>query len=1689
MSKEVLPTAPYKGLIPYSEEDANFFFGREPEREIITANLMASRLTLLYGASGVGKSSVLRAGVAHHLRRLARENLAKRGVAEFAVVVFREWRDNPLGGLAAEVQASVARTLGEPVERVSTSGNFSDIMKTAANRIGGRLLIILDQFEEYFLYHAQEDGEGTFAVEFPRAVNTPDLPVSFMISIREDALAKLDRFEGRIPNLFDNYLRVEHLDRDSAREAIIKPIDQYNRLVPVGGQMVSIEPALVEEVLNQVQTGKVGFGEAGRGVVSDEDEEDETAQIETPFLQLVMTRLWNEEMQQGSRLLRLETLNDLGGAKSIIKTHLDEAMSGLTVEEQDVASRIFRYLVTPSGTKIAHSSGDLAEYVRLRQEQLTPVLEELSSGDNRILRPVAPPPDEAGPLRYEIFHDVLAPAILDYAKARERIEAERQLELEAKERAKAEKQLAREQRLVRRQRWSLILMGLLVLAMIGITAYAFEQRASANTARKEADEQRDEAQSQRIAAVEARFVAENASAETGKALGREAEERKRAEAQRVAAVVAKVEADSERARAEEQRVAAVNAKEEADSERVRAEQAQAVAQSGEKAAMALAQLPIDPQLSLGMAMEAARIAPTPQAEKALRRALLDSYSYHELRGHTGLVKGTVFSPDGKHIVTTGEDNTARVWDAVTGGALGSPLIHSEAVERAAFNRDGDLLLTVTNKHAQVWKRDDTGWENVKVIDPTGFGDFNAAFTPDGRSVVIVKGNDAQKWDMATGQTVELPKGDLGYRGSNVDHRFSSDGRLGFSNNRYGKASVWEASTGQILKEMTEVTILGVGSDGRFILARKGAQIGQSDDKKGTLQVIDWNTGRAEKLPGDEDVEGRSGIVSPDSKSLIVFGSGSTAQLWNRDASTWRKAPDPLKHSDNIVRAEFSRDGRFIVTVSLDGTARVWEASTGKLVTTLRGHTGSVTDASFSPDGKSVVTVSADTTGRVWESGIDRIGTVAVTETISDINDAGFVSNDKFFVTARNRTMARRVELPISGNGEAVEKSVDTGGPTLFEKSVLFSPDGRFFAASGPDNEGHVWDITKNQEVINLRGHREQITSAAYSPDGRLIATSDRENTHLWDGATGHNVKVLEGGEAAFSSDGRFILTVLPAEAFVWNAATMRRIARLPHALQSSHQEGIRVATISPDGRLVITVDPYEAKVWQVPTASGEEVVVQSGLELKAQQPPVLGAAFTPDGKFIVTFGMNTARVWEVPAQDMGSQDMGSILNNSIELPGRVSKVAFSPDSKYFVAVTPGSPQVWEIDRASPGERVKKVVEMQGIMGSVIAATFSPDGRFVVTVSLDSTVRVWEASTGKMINAYLTPIESNSTARFSTDGKLIFISNASGETHAWQWEERRGANKSVTLRGYLAATRPGGNFAVIIGTDESAWLYDSNTGQKVSELTGHIRRITSREFSPDGKKFVTASEDNNARVWDTSTGKKQSELRGHAGPIVDAKFSHDGRLLVTASKDQTARVWDVATGQSVAVLPGATKPLTSASFSPDGRFVVAWSRDSIARLWAVPNTRGQTELESTSEALGEHTGDLTSVSFSPDSKLVVITSADKTARVWEHVMGNTWKRLSVLQHTKPVSNARFSPDSKLVLTESDSEVRVWDATTGESLFELRGHTARNIKATFSPDSKMILTVEGERARVVSCEVCGSISDLLKLAERRISKIKR
>lgn len=388
---------PYKGLQPYTEADRAYFFGRERDSEIIAANLYAAPLTILYGASGVGKTSVLLAGVLPTLRQTPR----------LAIVIFRAWQDeNFLTALKQRARDATQALLGEPLA-LDSNLPLDDFVDACAHALRGRLFFVLDQFEEYFLYHPPSDVG--FDAEFARAVNRREVAANFLLALREDSLSRLDRFRGRIPNLLSNLLRLEHLDYASAVRAIRDPLAEYNRQHP-DQPPVNIEAELVETIIAQVKTGNVtlGAGAIGQTVASAE------TRVETPYLQLVLTRLWNEETARGSNELHRATLERLGGAQQIVRTHLDVTMQRLPSADRDIAARAFRYLVTPSQTKIAYTVADLADFAGVAPKQLTPVLQKLAHPEVRVLRSVAPAVGEPKQPRYEIFHDVLAPAVLDW---------------------------------------------------------------------------------------------------------------------------------------------------------------------------------------------------------------------------------------------------------------------------------------------------------------------------------------------------------------------------------------------------------------------------------------------------------------------------------------------------------------------------------------------------------------------------------------------------------------------------------------------------------------------------------------------------------------------------------------------------------------------------------------------------------------------------------------------------------------------------------------------------------------------------------------------------------------------------------------------------------------------------------------------------------------------------------------------------------------------------------------------------------------------------------------------------------------------------------------------------------------------------------------------------------------------------
>ncbi|MEP6922350.1 MAG: ATP-binding protein [bacterium] len=468
-----LPTIrkPFVGLVSLDEDSARLLAGREEEVLVLTTNLQAARLTLLYGASGVGKSSILRAGVVASLREKGRSELHNFGTPSFAVAIMNTWAGDPFKELEESVRQGIKKALDveaiapmlfsthplEPMEEIDSTfpTQATDLVATLrawTNCYGLELLIILDQFEEFFVYHP-EDGLGTFAYEFPLAVAASDLRVRFLVSLRDDALYKLDLLQHRIPGLFENRLQVTAMTMANANQAIHKAISSYNEGLPESDH-VRIEDSLVDEVLLQVRSDNLVPGYAGIGppvfpsltepVSLDPAKE---AHIDAPYMQLVMERLWEEESagwqnNTVGRVMRLETLKRLGGAQAVVDQHLDKVMKDFSRAENAIAQDCFYRLVTPAGTKYALTPEELSKWTDRPANLIQSFLEKLAGTKYRIVRRVDKLVGNGTQAAYEAHHDRIALAMLAWHSRR------------------------REQEVRNRNRFRLLVVGVIIAALV-----------------------------------------------------------------------------------------------------------------------------------------------------------------------------------------------------------------------------------------------------------------------------------------------------------------------------------------------------------------------------------------------------------------------------------------------------------------------------------------------------------------------------------------------------------------------------------------------------------------------------------------------------------------------------------------------------------------------------------------------------------------------------------------------------------------------------------------------------------------------------------------------------------------------------------------------------------------------------------------------------------------------------------------------------------------------------------------------------------------------------------------------------------------------------------------------------------------------------------------------------------------------
>jgi len=364
-----LPVYPYKWLDYYTADDVGIFFGREAETAELVNRIHRHRLVVLYGASGTGKTSLLLAGVQPRLQRAD---------PPYLVISVRAL-DNP----ASTLRQVLRRRL--PEASLPADGSLPDFMAAAVRASGGTILIVLDQFEEFFIRLGPQVRQ-VFIEELGALYDAQDVAVKLVISLREDWLAALSELEARIPDLFRVRQRLLPLSREQARQSIT---------APVAGLGIAYEPALVERLLTDL----------GDGMASG---------VMPPQLQLVCDALYKAASEAKTLTIGLANYAEMGETSGILQRYLAQELAHLPQAERQLAQLLLEELVTAQKTKTVKDVEELALALEDDTTAISPLLEKLVRA--RLLRPL----EQEGRQVYELAHEYLIQQIDLTPEARER---------------------------------------------------------------------------------------------------------------------------------------------------------------------------------------------------------------------------------------------------------------------------------------------------------------------------------------------------------------------------------------------------------------------------------------------------------------------------------------------------------------------------------------------------------------------------------------------------------------------------------------------------------------------------------------------------------------------------------------------------------------------------------------------------------------------------------------------------------------------------------------------------------------------------------------------------------------------------------------------------------------------------------------------------------------------------------------------------------------------------------------------------------------------------------------------------------------------------------------------------------------------------------------------------------------------
>ena len=1076
--------SPFKFLDSFTLADRDVFFGRDHEITELYSRVFESKILLVYGVSGTGKSSLINCGLASR------------------------FDDSDWLPVNVRRGSNIIESLNEAFNKQAIQPLRKDL--TATEKLKSIYLdhfkpvfMIFDQFEELFIFGDKEERKSF--VKIIKSLLDSDLQCRMIFVMREEYMAGITEFEHYIPTFFANRVRIEKMSHVNALEAIKEPCKVFNIL---------LEEGFSETLLEKLSPGN--------------------ADIELTYLQVFLDKIFrlalNErELEKDQKQLSFThlLLNNIGDVSDLLGSFLDEQIKEL--EEPETGLSILKAFVSIKGTKNRLTKEELGKSSRsfgkdLADQKLTEHLQKFVN--LRILRDK----DENG--KYELRHDSLASKIyekitlveketlevmhfidnaltvyekrgklLTYEDLKYLAPYEDKLFLNKSSETfinKSKNEITRSKR--RRRNIAGVAAISLIIILSAFTFWALSEKQKSNQ----------------------NYL--KARANNFNYLSKETVESDPTIALRFAEYAISIDSTNQDYLKNLLNIYSNNSfykivsRDEVSALSFSISRKVAFSPDGKSILIGSYNNPArlcDLNGNLlkefnGTERGTTTVAFSPDSKNILITSFGNTARLLDLqgnviqifKGHEWVINSVAFSPDGKSILTGSDDKTARLWD-LHGNVLKVFKGHESKINSVAFSPDGKNILTgSSDKTARLW---DLQGNVIQVFKGHEGDVVSVSFSPDAKNILTGSfEGTARLWDLKGNEIQNF----IGHEGTVFSVAFSPDGKSILTGSSDKTARRWNLN-GDLIEVFRGhegmVTSVVFSPDGKSILTNS----------------LD-NTTRLWKLQGNQIQVFRghkeyitSVAFSPDGKSILTGSNDKTARLWNLQGQIQKE----FKGSEGyITSVAFSPDGKSILTSSWDKNARLWDLQ-GNVIQVFEEHKNYIPSVAFSPDGKSILISCYDSSARLW----DLHGNVLKVYKghIGSITSIAFSPDGKNFLTGSYDMTARLWDL--QGNVIHVFKGHE-GEIT----SVAFSPDGKNILTGSLDKTVRLWDLQGNV-IQEFKGHVGIISSIAFSPNGKCILTGSTDNgARLWD-LHGNLIQIFSRqavsiNSVAFSPDGKSILT-------------------------------------------------------------------------------------------------------------------------------------------------------------------------------------------------------------------------------------------------------------------------------------------------------------------------------------------------------------------------------------------------------------------------------------------------------------------------------------------------------------------------------------------------------------------------------------